>query len=166
MSLVQFGAASVQANHDLRHRATLAAVFATGLTVSDKVASFKGYPLTLYTLDNGSFALGVVIDDDAAIADSPATTTSRGTTFILGSDDTRHNYLAIVERNSESTDVAGSAMFRGMPLGTNEDGTVILFDTELTNTDPDAEEIIFWGTNTLTVRRYGDKWYLVVCMES
>jgi hypothetical protein len=161
MAKVQFDTATVQATIDSRQRAVLSVVYSTGLSPSAYPAPLKGFPLTLYDVDAGSYSLGVVIEPAVTTSlSSPVTMMSRQL-FLLGSKDNQ-NYLMVEEMTSEPTDRDDTVVWRGMPLAVNASGSLILTNSGLSPTAFDEEHDLFHGSNTLTVRRYGSRWYLVV----
>lgn len=163
MSIVQFGTASVKGAVDSRNRVVLSAAFVTGLSLSTVSIPFKGYPMALYDAGQGRYAIGVVVEPsvDATTATSP-TLTWRGTTFVLGKKG-QNQFLRINLANSETPSSNKSVIFRGMPVVVSDEQSFVLVDGNVAGDPHDEEVTVLLNTNTVTLRRFGKLWYLVVC---
>lgn len=163
MAIVQLGTASVQGDVDDRSRAMLAVVYSSGLTSSQQKLMFKGIPLTLYDAGQGQYSLAVLAESDVdAISAASPTTSWSGQAYVLGRKSAK-NFVHVVEKTAEQKTPAGTVQFRGMPLAVNSKKSLVL--TKVVAASYDQECPIPFGNNSVTVRRVGANWYLVVSEE-
>ncbi len=158
MSLVQFGPATVNADIDSGNRAVLDTVYSSGYVATPHSAVFKGYPLSLYYAGPGAYSLAVIVDNTYTFASPPATLAWRSQQWALASSGNKQCFG--IRPQGESVVRDHTVMFRGMPLAVTNKGSLIM--TQVSGLTIDQEEQAFLGTNTVTVRRSGKKWYLVV----
>ncbi len=155
---VRFGVATLSAEVDALDRAALDVVYSSGLVLSTQVLPFKGYPLALYDAGSGVYSMGVILAGSSdTVADSTPYLTWRTQRFILPTSSGAQ--LFGVSKKVQSSTVAGSILFRGMPLAVNANNSLILTKAVVT---ADEQQQVFWGTNTITLRRHGPLWYFVI----
>jgi hypothetical protein len=153
---VQFSGSKMKAfkRDDYRHVLNCGFV-TTGWTASAKTLPWNGYNFALYqNADASKFALAVI--QATAPSASSREYNLYGTRYAVGQKAT--DYLLAVHETANGGVAANKVTFRGMPLATTADGTLLLVAVTPTT---DANATMFVGGSPVQIKRSGGKWYIV-----